>query len=120
MALHHRNLSRCQRCGDGPRSHLARPAEWIAEEAVVWTGYNTAQLRARVQERRFAISGAALLFSGFGLQLVGYAWAFSSWWMLAYAIVVAIVAGFLALQGAKAVTASFHRRADELMRKAVE
>jgi hypothetical protein len=71
-------------------------------------------------ERRFAISGAALLFSGFALQLIGYAWTFSSWWMLGYAIVVSISAGFFALRGARAVTTKFHRRAEELMRKAVE
>jgi hypothetical protein len=97
----------------------ARPSE-VAEEAVAYVGYNDAHLEARVRERRFAISGAALLVSGFALQLIGYAWTFSSWWMLGYAIVVSVVAGFLALRGAKAVSTKFHRRADELIRKAVE
>jgi hypothetical protein len=97
----------------------ARPSE-VAEEAITWLGFSEARLEARVQERRFAISGAALLFSGFALQLIGYAWTFSSWWMLGYAIVVSISAGFFALRGARAVTTKFHRRAEELMRKAVE
>jgi hypothetical protein len=39
-------------------------------------GFNEALLRARVQERRYAV-GAFLLGTGFAFQLIGYAWAFS-------------------------------------------
>jgi hypothetical protein len=40
--------------------------------------------------------------------------------MLGYAIVVSVAAGFLALRGAEAISTKFHRRADELMRNAVQ
>jgi hypothetical protein len=97
----------------------ARPSE-VAEEVMTWTGYNTAQLRARVQEKRYAISGAILLGTGFALQVVGYAWTFSSWWMIGYALCVAVSAILLALLGMKRIGSRFYERADELMRKAVE
>jgi hypothetical protein len=97
----------------------ARPSD-VAEEAVTWTGHNDARLRARVQERSYAFAGALLLVSGFTLQLVGYASTFSAWWMLGYAIAITVLAIFLALQGVKRLGSKFHRRADELMRKAVE
>jgi hypothetical protein len=96
-----------------------RPSE-VAEEAKTWAGYNEARLRARVQERRYATAGATLLVTGFVLQLAGYAWTFSSWWMLGYAIAISVSAGWLALRGAKALSSKFHERADELMRRAVE
>jgi hypothetical protein len=97
----------------------ARASE-VAEEAVAYVGYSKARLRARVQERRYAISGATLLGVGFMLQLIGYAWMFSSWWMVPYAFVVAVAVGALALLAAKKIGARFYERADELMRKAVE
>jgi hypothetical protein len=98
---------------------LARPAE-MAREAGTYPGYNSAQLRARVQERRYALSGGGLLMTGFSLQLVAYAWSFSAWWLIVYGLAVSVVAGWLALQLAKRFTATFDARADELMRKAVE
>jgi hypothetical protein len=97
----------------------ARPSE-VAEEAVEWTGYNTAHLRARVQEKRYAISGAILLGTGFALQLVGYAWTFSSWWMIGYAFAITIASALVALQSMKRLGSKFYERADELMRRAVE
>jgi hypothetical protein len=96
-----------------------RPSE-IAEEAVSYVGYNEARLRARVQERSYAFAGAFLLVSGFMLQLVGYAWTFSAWWMLGYAIAITVLAIFAALRSVKRLGSTFHARADELMRKAVE
>jgi hypothetical protein len=92
----------------------------VAYEAVAYTGYNDAVLVARARERRFAYGGATLLVLGFLLQLAGYAWEFSSWWMLAYALAVVIASMVLAVQGMKRLPWKFHERADELMRKAVE
>src|SRR6266516_799114 len=98
---------------------FARPHD-VAQEAVSYTGYNEAVLVARIRERRFAYGGATLLVLGFLLQLAGYAWAFSSWWMLAYALAVVVASIVLAVQGMKRLPWKFHERADELMRKAVE
>jgi hypothetical protein len=92
----------------------------VAYEAVTWTGYNKAVLVARARERRFAYGGATLLVLGFLLQLAGYAWEFSSWWILGYALAVVIASMVLAVQGMKRLPWKFHERADELMRKAVE
>jgi hypothetical protein len=58
--------------------------------------------------------------TGFVLQLIGYAWTFSSWWMLGYALAVAVSARWLSLRAAKRLSSRFHAPADELMRKAVE
>lgn len=57
---------------------------------------------------------------GFGLQVGGYAWEFSSWWLLGYAVFVALAAIGLALLALKRLPSRFYRRADALMRKAVE
>jgi hypothetical protein len=107
------------RCGCRVRScRLARARS--PKEAVSYVGYNEARLRARVQERSYAFAGAFLLVSGFMLQLVGYAWTFSAWWMLGYAIAITVLAIFAALRSVKRLGSTFHARADELMRKAVE
>jgi hypothetical protein len=92
----------------------------VAQEAVTYPGYNDAVLVARVRERRFAYGGATLLVLGLLLQLGGYAWMFSSWWLLVYALAVVIAPMVLAVQGMKRLPWKFHERADELMRKAVE
>jgi hypothetical protein len=97
----------------------ARPKE-VADEATAWTGYNSALARARVQEKRYAISGGALLVLGFTLQLVGYAWSFSSWWLVVYGAAVAVASGWLALGASRKFGSRFYERVDELMRKAVE
>src|SRR6266550_2852569 len=75
----------------------ARPSE-IAQEAVSYVGYNPNVLKARVEERRYAYGGAILLVSGFVLQLVGYAWSFSSWWMLAFAFAITTASALLVLR----------------------
>jgi hypothetical protein len=97
----------------------ARASE-VAKEAVSYPGYNAERLRARVEEKRYALSGGALLVAGFTLQLTAYAWMFSSWWMIGYAVAVAFGAGLLALFGAKRLSARFYERADKLMRDIVK
>jgi protein-S-isoprenylcysteine O-methyltransferase Ste14 len=74
-------------------------------------GFNEALLRARVQERRYAVSGAFLLGTGFAFQLIGYAWAFSAWWMIGYAVGIAAAAIFLALLAMRKIGARFYERA---------
>jgi hypothetical protein len=66
------------------------------------------------------LPGAGLLVSGFLLQLVGYAWVFSSWWLLAYSIGLAAAVTVLAWLVVKRSESRFYTRAAELMRKAVE
>lgn len=97
----------------------SRPSE-VAEEALQYTGYSEPRLRARVQERRYAFGGGALLVTGFALQLVAYAWTFSSWWMIAYGAGLAAAAVLVALWATRRISSRFYRRADELMRKAVK
>lgn len=75
---------------------------------------------ARSRERKYAYSGASLLVGGFLCQLVGYAWTFSSWWLVGYALGLAAFAFFLARHYARRITPRFYRRANEPMRKAVE
>jgi hypothetical protein len=97
----------------------ARPRE-VAEEAITWAGYNEARIRARAQERRYAINGAILLCAGFALQLAGYAWTFSSWWMLAYALGVAIAAILIASLASQKIRSRFYERADDLVREIIK
>ncbi len=92
----------------------------VATEAVSYVGYNEARLKARVQERQYATAGAGLLVSGFLLQLAGYAWTFSSWWLMGYSVGLAAFVTLLTFRYARRMSARFSKRADELMRKAVE
>lgn len=99
---------------------LRARAKEVADEAVTVTGYNSALARARAEEKRYAISGGALLVLGFTLQLAGYAWTSSSWWLVVYGAAVSAVSGWLALKATSRFGSSFYERVDELMRKAVE
>jgi hypothetical protein len=98
----------------------ARVSE-VATEAVSYPGWSEARLKARVEERQYAIAGVGLLVSGFLLQLAGYAWTFSSWWLVGYSVALAALVTLVAFRHARRISPGFAKRAFELMlRKAVE
>lgn len=75
---------------------LASRAKDVGYEAIAMTGFHGLRIQARSNERAFAWVGGFLLFVGFLLQLVGYAWAFDEWSLLTYGggvIVMTTIAG---------------------------
>ncbi len=97
----------------------ARPSD-LAHESMTVLGYSGARMRARAEERRYAFSGAVLLGAGFVLQLAGYAWEFSSWWLLGYAGGLAIGSFILVPVAAKGISNRFFAAAEQAAQQMLE